>query len=264
MTVKQATEALTGKGLRVAEESIYRPSDSIGKDRVIGYADRAEEGAWRPGETIQLIVSQGPPLFDVPDVSARPNRSARGHGSRSPWASPAETETTKGPEHRSGPFVHPPRGSALLELLGDEERQLQGLHVVQARVAQALVTGRERGLVDLLRTAQALGDVVSRQLDVDAAGERAHRAVRLEEAADLVDDVVEASRLVPGRSGDAVAVHGVGDPQRLRAGFPDGLQQRGQRVADASGAHARDEGQASGLALRVELVDERQRRLRRR
>ncbi len=69
MTVKQATETLTGKGLKVAEENIYRPSDSIGKDRVIGYADRTEEGSWRPGETIQLIVSQGPPLFDVPDVS---------------------------------------------------------------------------------------------------------------------------------------------------------------------------------------------------
>ncbi|QXE28803.1 Stk1 family PASTA domain-containing Ser/Thr kinase [Microbacterium paraoxydans] len=76
MTVAQATEALTGKGLKVAEESIYRPSDSIGKDRVIGYADRAEEGAWRPGETIQLIISQGPPLFDVPDVSGMTRNEA--------------------------------------------------------------------------------------------------------------------------------------------------------------------------------------------
>lgn len=69
MTVKQATDALTSKGLEVNPENIYQPSDSIAKDRVIGYADRAEEGSWRPGDTIQLIVSQGPPLFDVPKVT---------------------------------------------------------------------------------------------------------------------------------------------------------------------------------------------------
>jgi serine/threonine-protein kinase len=69
MTVGQATDALTSKGLKVNPENIVQPSDTIAKDRVIGYADRPEAGSWRPGETIQLIVSQGPPLFDVPDVS---------------------------------------------------------------------------------------------------------------------------------------------------------------------------------------------------
>src|SRR5690349_18632498 len=61
--------------------------------------------------------------------------------------------------------------SALLELLRDEERQLERLHVVQARVAQALVARGECCLVDLLGSAEALGDIVSRELDVDAAGE---------------------------------------------------------------------------------------------
>jgi serine/threonine-protein kinase len=69
LSVAQATDALTGKGLKVNQESLYQTSDSIGKDRVIGIADRSEEGAWRPGDTAQLIISQGPPLFDVPDVS---------------------------------------------------------------------------------------------------------------------------------------------------------------------------------------------------
>lgn len=68
MTVQQATDALTGRGLKVAEESQYQFSDSIGKDRVIGRADRSSEGPWRPGDTVQLIISQGPQLFDVPDV----------------------------------------------------------------------------------------------------------------------------------------------------------------------------------------------------
>lgn len=69
MTVGQATDALTSKGLKVNSESQFQPSDTIGKDRVIGIAERGEEGSWRPGETVQLIISQGPPLFDVPDVS---------------------------------------------------------------------------------------------------------------------------------------------------------------------------------------------------
>ncbi|MCK8477961.1 Stk1 family PASTA domain-containing Ser/Thr kinase [Microbacterium aurugineum] len=69
LNVSQATDALTSKGLKVNQENIYQSSESIGKDRVIGIADRSEAGPWRPGDTVQLIVSQGPPLFDVPDVS---------------------------------------------------------------------------------------------------------------------------------------------------------------------------------------------------
>ena len=68
LSVQQATDALTGKGLKVAAESQYQPSDSIGKDRVIGHAARSEKGPWRPGDTVQLIISSGPPLFDVPNV----------------------------------------------------------------------------------------------------------------------------------------------------------------------------------------------------
>lgn len=78
MTVGQATDAFTGKGLKVAAENQYRYSDDIAADRVIGYADRSEEGAWRPGDTVQLIVSQGPQLFDVPDVSGMTRDEATG------------------------------------------------------------------------------------------------------------------------------------------------------------------------------------------
>ncbi|WP_136042187.1 MULTISPECIES: Stk1 family PASTA domain-containing Ser/Thr kinase [unclassified Microbacterium] len=78
LSVAQATDALTGKGLKVNPESLYQTSDNIGKDRVIGIADRPSEGAWRPGETVQLIISQGPPLFDVPDVSGMTRDEATG------------------------------------------------------------------------------------------------------------------------------------------------------------------------------------------
>ena len=82
------------------------------------------------------------------------------------------------------------------EHLGDEERQLQALLVVQPRVAHRLVAQVEVGVEDLLRAADALGDVVAGELDVDAAGHRAEAAVHLEEALDLLDDVVEVARLV--------------------------------------------------------------------
>ena len=68
------------------------------------------------------------------------------------------------------------------------------------------------GLDDLVAAADALGDVVAGELDVDAAGVGAEGAVDLEEARDLVEDVVEAAGLVAARGLERVAVHRVADP----------------------------------------------------
>src|SRR5690606_18521047 len=143
------------------------------------------------------------------------------------------------PDGAPGPFSS--ARSALLEFLGHEERQLERLHVVEARVAERLVARRERRLVDALGSAEALRDVVARELDVDAARVGARRAVRLEEALHLVYDVVEAPRLVTRRRLEAVAVHGIRNPQRLRARVAHGLEERRQRIADLACAHARNE-----------------------
>ena len=78
--------------------------------------------------------------------------------------------------------------------------------MVEARIAQGLVTRREISLVDVLGAAEALGDVVTGELHMDAAGVGADGAVRLEEALDLVDDVIEPAGLVPGRCGDTVDI----------------------------------------------------------
>jgi serine/threonine-protein kinase len=67
MTVDEATRALTDQQLTVGE-SIEQYSDEIDDGRVIGVADRAEPGNWRPGDSIQLIVSIGPEPVTVPDV----------------------------------------------------------------------------------------------------------------------------------------------------------------------------------------------------
>src|SRR5919112_258760 len=75
--------------------------------------------------------------------------------------------------------------------LRDEERQLQRLAGVQPRVAGRLVAAVEVLVGDLHGAAEALGDVLAGQLDVDAAWPRAQRAVDVEEAEHLVDDAVE-------------------------------------------------------------------------
>lgn len=68
MSVSEASSTLTERGLVVGESSYVFSSD-VEKDIVIGVSDRAEEGNWRPGDTVQLIVSKGPELFPVPDVT---------------------------------------------------------------------------------------------------------------------------------------------------------------------------------------------------
>ncbi|GAA4487346.1 Stk1 family PASTA domain-containing Ser/Thr kinase [Microbacterium panaciterrae] len=68
MTVGDATNRLVGVGLKVNPDVNSEYSDTVPKDRVLGYADRDGGGNWRPGDTITLDVSKGPQLFDVPNV----------------------------------------------------------------------------------------------------------------------------------------------------------------------------------------------------
>ncbi len=49
---------------------------------------------------------------------------------------------------------------------------------------------------------------------MNATGVSSHLAVSFEEALHLVHDIIKASGLVSGLSGDSVPVHRVGDPQR--------------------------------------------------
>lgn len=69
LSVGDATSTLSAKGLTVTSEPQYVFNAEVDKDRVIGVGDRAEEGNWRPGDSVQLIVSKGPELFPVPNVT---------------------------------------------------------------------------------------------------------------------------------------------------------------------------------------------------
>ena len=77
MSVGEATSTLTDKGLVVTSDPQYVFSDKVAKDQVIGVADRAEAGNWRPGDNVQLIVSKGPELFPVPDVTGKTLKDAK-------------------------------------------------------------------------------------------------------------------------------------------------------------------------------------------
>lgn len=68
VSVAEASNRLGAVGLSVAGTTIDRSSDTVDAGDVIGIADREGGGAWRPGDTMTLIVSTGPPLFPVPDV----------------------------------------------------------------------------------------------------------------------------------------------------------------------------------------------------
>src|SRR5919205_3201355 len=81
--------------------------------------------------------------------------------------------------------------------LRDQEGQLEGLTGVQPRVAGGLVPAVEVLVADLHRAAEALGDVLAGELDVDAPRPGAQRPVHVEEAEHLVDDAVEVAGTGP-------------------------------------------------------------------
>lgn len=62
-----ARSALEGVGLVVAEESATEASDAIEEGRVIRVSG-PEGRSWQPNDTVTLVVSTGPPLFEVPNV----------------------------------------------------------------------------------------------------------------------------------------------------------------------------------------------------
>ena len=149
-------------------------------------------------------------------------------------------------------------GGAIRQILGDLEGHLQALLVIQARIDEGLVAVAQRLFVDAFGPADHLGHVVTRQLHVQAAGNRARGLVSLEEATNLVHDRLKAARLVAGRRRDRVAMHRIRHPRDRTAILARGLKQRRQRLADAPRTHARDERQAPILTIRVQPVDERE------
>ncbi len=67
-TVNDAISALSAVQLEVDEKRSEEYSGDIAEGRVIGIAAREGGGAWKPGDSVRLIVSKGPPVYPVPNV----------------------------------------------------------------------------------------------------------------------------------------------------------------------------------------------------
>jgi beta-lactam-binding protein with PASTA domain/tRNA A-37 threonylcarbamoyl transferase component Bud32 len=67
MTASEASSALAEKDIQTTTSEEH--SDSVDEGRVIYTVDREGGGNWRPGDTMTLVVSLGPQLFEVPDVT---------------------------------------------------------------------------------------------------------------------------------------------------------------------------------------------------
>src|SRR4051812_13589868 len=126
-------------------------------------------------------------------------------------------------ERRSTVAPAPPSGGIAVsrsatEHLRHQEGQLETLLGVQPRVAGRLVPVGQIEILDPLRPAQALGDILTGQFDVDAARVCAQPAVHLEVAEHHVDDPVEVAGLVAVAGLVRVAVHRVALPDHLGPG----------------------------------------------
>src|SRR5918995_5821302 len=95
---------------------------------------------------------------------------------------------------------------------GDHEGEVQRLAAIEPGVARRFVAVVQIVLDYLVAPADALGHVVAGELDVDAPRMGAEHAVHLEEAGDLVEDVVQPPGLVSVGRLERVAVHRVADP----------------------------------------------------
>jgi beta-lactam-binding protein with PASTA domain len=71
--IEQATQALTDAGLKV--KPVEQFNEKVDEDLVI--SQRPGAGTVHRGDTITLVVSKGPPLVDVPDVTGKSVNEAR-------------------------------------------------------------------------------------------------------------------------------------------------------------------------------------------
>src|SRR5262249_47477019 len=210
--VEPVTVAAARRNLRARARDLAAPEADIGwAAPAPGGSGRARPWAWararRPHGGRRTRATRRAPT---------PGSRSTGRTSPRPARSLAP-----GPRTRSLPSLLPRgrragvpggrRGSAAHQL-GNLEGQVERLACVQPRVAQRLVPVLEVVTEDLLGAAEALGDVLAGELDVDAPGPHVSGGAGGEEAAQLAHDVLEAPCLVTAVVHESVPVHGVARP----------------------------------------------------
>src|SRR5690606_25765851 len=127
--------------------------------------------------------------------------------------------------------------AVLVEPPGDEHRHLEGLLVVQPGIDPGAVVPAQVVLVEAAGAADALGDVLPRELEVDATQGRAEPGVDVERGGQFAEDAIEPPGLDAARQGLGVAVHRVGHPEDPATSPPERLDEWGQALLDGQSAH---------------------------
>src|SRR5260370_13353955 len=141
------------------------------------------------------------------------------------------------------------RGSSGLAVaLRDREGEVEGLTAVKPGVTGGFVPLVQVGGGDLVAAADALGHVVTGELDVDAARVGAEVSVHVEEPVQLVEHVVEVAGLVTARGFEGVAVHRIADPGDRGSVGGDGADARPQHLPDPGFAQSCEQFEAARLA----------------
>src|SRR5258707_1213133 len=142
--------------------------------------------------------------------------------------------------------------------VGHGEGQVERLAAVKPGVTGRLIALMQVVGDDLVTPADAFGDVVAGELDVNAARVSSGRAVHVEEGVQLSKHVVEPPGLVAARRVEGIAVHRVADPRDWAAIFGDRADKAGQDVANSAGAHPGDQREPAGLAAGIERGRQRE------
>src|SRR3984893_8561807 len=146
----------------------------------------------------------------------------------------------------------------LLEQFRDQESHVDRLLGVEAGLADRGVAVVEILIGDGARAADAFGDVLAGHFQMDAAGVGALRRVDGKERLHLRQDAVERAGLVARGRGDGVAMHRIARPDHHAAFALHGADQLRQGIADPVSPEAVDQGEAAGLVVRIEHIDQPQ------
>src|SRR5580704_7342563 len=146
----------------------------------------------------------------------------------------------------------------LFEQFRDQESHVDRLLGVETGIAHGVIAVAQVLIGDGARAADAFGHVLAGHFQMDAAGMGPLRGVDGEERLHLRQDAVERAGLVAAVRGDGVAMHGIAGPDHDPAFALHGADQLRQMIADLVRTEAVDQGQASGLVVRIEHVDQPQ------
>ncbi len=145
------------------------------------------------------------------------------------------------------------------EAFRQQESEFQRLARVQPRIATCVVTAGEVGFRDRLRAAQTLRHVLSRHLQMHAAGMAAFGRDAPRRSFSLLHHAVEGARLQAGGRLYRVAVHRIAGPDDGRAFLLHRADEARKLLAHLVGAEARDQRDAPGLFSGLRMASRRTR-----